>query len=445
MTVSRAQLIARAAARLGGHSGTLSFTAGVSNRAILAGQVGTSNDDSKYDGWQLFMLDAATEADRERTVTSWQSNAGIAGWDIARADTTSTSENYILVPDYSLDEFRAALNLALKESKRTYRSVLPLTPDTRRYTLSTFTWLEGADDIDGVWVSDSPNMLHNEDFNLWQNGSALAPDGWTLAGSGATVLQSATGIRSPYSAQVTRASADATLYQDLPLSLVQYLARASNAPLPIVSFGAWATSSTASIARVGVYNGTSTTWSSYHTGNGVPQFLSSSYQTTASITALRLVCSVDTTNGAASFHFGALCPTGSTFPSQLQDHGSDAYFAHETYAVPRNEGGWPVVELAHAGGYGQLIIYSRRPYAAMTVLPAALDTIGDTEVVHDSDADTILSGLLRYLLDAEKPNQDRTRLDRLRGEEAAKWTRALKKKTDRPVPDAPRTVLVGGV
>lgn len=436
MTVSRAQLIARAAARLGGHGGTLSFTAGVSTRAILAGQVGTSNDDSKYIGWQLFMLDAATEADRERTVTSWQSNAGIAGWDIARADTTSTSENYILVPDYSLDEFRVALNLALRQSKRTYRSVLPLTPDTRRYTLSTLTWLEGADDIDSVWVSDSPNMLHNEDFSLWQNGTAAVPDGWTLSGTNATVSRASTGIRSPYSAQVTRASADATLYQDVPFSLVQYLARATNAPLPIVSFGAWVTSTTANIARVGLYNGSTTTWSSYYTlTSGVPVFLSSSYQMTALNTALRLVCSVDTTNGTGTFHFGALCPSGSTFPTQLQDRGSDAYFAQKIYAVPRNEGGWPLVDLAHAGGYGQLIVYSRRPYAEMTA---------DTDVVDDSDADTILSGFLRYLLDAEKPNQDRTRLDRLRGEEAAKWTRALKKKQDRPVPDAPRTVLVGG-
>ena len=431
MTVTRATLIARAAERLGGHSGNIA--SGSATTAVLTGLAGVTNDDSMYVGWHLFMFEAATEADRERVVTTWAASTGTATF-ATRADTTFTSETYCLVPDYSLDEFRQALNLALRQSKRTYRYVLPTIPGVTNYGLSALSWLEGSDDIDAVWTGSSPNMLHNEDFSFWQNGSALAPDGWTLAGSGATIARSATGIRSPYSASVTRASADATLYQDVPLSLVQFLCRSTSAPLPLVSSGAWVTSTTASIARVGVYNGSATSWSSYYTlTSGVPVFLESTYQTTATDTALRLVLSVDTTAGTASFHSAVLARV--SMPDVLKDGGSDAYYSREIYATPRNVGGVPVVDVPQGTGQGQLITFSRRQFPEMTA---------DTDVVEDQYADALQAGLLRWLLDSMKPNQDRTRLDRIRGEEAAKWTRAVKKFTSKPVAGKPYRVTVMG-
>lgn len=436
MTVARSELIERAAIRLGGRAGTLSFTAGVSTRATLAGMNGNSNDDSMYVGWHLFMLDAENETDRERVVTSWDAAQGIAGWEIARTDTTSTAENFILVPDYSLPEFHEALNKALRESKRTYRYVLPLVPGMNRYSLDRLSWLEGADDIDAVFWSSAPNMLHNEDFTFWQSGSSSAPDGWTLAGTGATVARATTGIRSPYAVTVTRASADATLYQDAPLSLVQHLTRSASAPLPTVSGGAWVTSSTANIARVGIYNGSSTAWSAYYTlSSGVPVFLESTYQTTATDTALRLVLSVDTSAGSATFHAAALSHL-SAIPDQLQDRGSQAYREHEAFTVQRNVGGLPVIDLLNHPGYGQLVIHSRRAFAEMSA---------DTDVVEDQHADMLTAGLLRWLTDMQKPNQDRTRLDRIRAEEAGKWARALKKNVSKPVESPPYRVSVGGI
>jgi hypothetical protein len=432
VTSTRADIIRSAALRLGGRAGSIS--SGQPTAATLSALIDNSSDDSMYVDWHLFMLDAANETDKERTVTAWDASSGIASWETARTDTTYTNETYILVPDYSLDEFRRAVNTALAQSKRTYRYVLPLIPGFSNYSLDQLTWLEGAEDVDSVWVGTSANMLHNEDFEFWQNGSSLAPDGWTLAGSGATVARSSTGIRSPYSALVTRASADATLYQASPATLVQYLTRSVSAPLPTVSFGAWVTTSTASIARVGIYNGSSTTWSSYHTGDGVPQFLESTYATTATDTALRFVCSVDTTNGNASFHATVMCAL-TDLPDQLMDRGSKSYPEYEAMVLKRNVGGIPVIELGRSHGYGQLIIHSRRPFPSMTA---------DTDVVEDQYADALVSGSLRWLLDAVKPNQDRTRIDAIRAEEGAKWSRALKKFTSKPVSTPPTRVLVGG-
>lgn len=435
MSLTRADLIKRGVLRMGGHAGTLSFTALVNNRAILAGQLSTSNDDADYVGWKLFMLDATNETDRERTVTFWDASEGIAGWEKIRADTTSTNENYILSPDYSLDEYRQALNKALRTTRRSYRYILPCIPGVTDYSLDRLTWLSGAKDIDSVTVSQSPNWLHNEDFEYWDAGSASAPDGWTLAGAGATVARSATGIRSPYSATVTRASADATLYQSIPAPLVQYLVRSSFAPLPLLSFGAWVTSTTANIARVGLYNGSTTTWTPYYTlTSGVPVFLSSTYQMTATDTAIRLVCSVDTTNGAVSFHAAVLTPYV-TVPAQLRDRGSKVYAEYQPYVVKRNTGGWPTLELADEFGYAQLVVTSRRPFPEMTA---------DTDVIEDQYAEALVFGMLRFLTDPMKPNEDRTRPDRIRGEEAAKWANATADFVDKPVQPPPRRVQIGG-
>ena len=446
VTVTRATLIQKMALRLGGHYGTLSFTSGVSNRAVLNGQVGTSNDDSFYVGWHLFMLDAANESDRERTITLWDASTGTAGWEVARTDTTSHSETYIIAsPDFSLDDYRQAINKALVTAKRSARYVLPTVPGIMDYSLDRLTWLEGADDIDDITLGQSPNWLHNEDFEFWQNGSALAPDGWTLAGSGASVARSSTGIRSPYAASVTRASVDATLYQDIPPALVQYLVRSTSAPLPVLSFGAWVTSSTASIARVGIYNGSSTTWSSYHTGTGVPQFLSSTYQTTATDTAIRFVCSVDTSAGTSAFHATVLVPQAS-LPAQMKDRGSKSYDEFLPMNRVRNTGDWPVVELASDPGYRQLIVTSRRPFPTMTVSAASatMDSTGDTETVENQYGDAIIAWALRWMMDAEVPNVDRTRLDRIRGEEANKATRATQKFISKPVQPPVTSVRIGG-
>ena len=433
MTVTRAELIKRGVRRLGGHSGSIS--SGTATAAVLSGLIDTTGDDSALVGHRLFMFEAANDTDQERTITRWDDSTGTAHFEKARSDTTYTSETYALGKDYTLAQWRNALNKALTTSKRSYRYVLPLVHGMDVYSMDRLTWLEGADDIDEVLISQSPNMLHNEAFEYWQNGSALAPDGWTLAGSGATVARASTGIASPYAATVTRASADATLYQDVPPSLVQYLTRSTSAPLPVVAFGAWVTSSTANIARVGVYNGSSTTWSSYYAlTSGVPVFLQSTYQMTATDTALRLVLSVDTTNGAASFHRGVMVASA-TLPDQLKDRGSYSYHEEVAHAVKRNQGGLPVVELACPHDNGQLVVVSRRPFAEMSA---------DTDTVEDQYADMIEEGMVRWIADAHAPNQDRERLDRIRGEAAAKWSRALKKNVSKPVQPPPMQVRIGG-
>ena len=428
MTVSRATLIYNGLRRLGGRTGAIS--SGTATTAVLGGLINTTGDDRAYAAKRLFMLEAANETDKERLIDSWVDLTGTATF-ATRADSTYTNELYGISnrEDYTLAEYRSALSKALTYTRRSYRHIVPMTPNLMVYPLSSMAWLEGAGDIDAVWLNTSPIMLHNEDFGLWQNGGSLAPDGWTLAGASATIARSATGIRSAYGATVARVGNDATLYQSVPPSLVQYMTRRTGVNFIPWQVGAWAVSSTANIGRVGIYNGSTTTWSAYHSGNGAPQWLTASYTPTGAETDCRIVLSTDTTNGAVTWHAGALLQNAD-MPTSVRDMGSQAYDEIECNYAQRNTGGLPVVELQPYSGFaGQLVVYSRRPFADMT---------SDADVCEDEFARVIEAGMLVWLLDSQKPNHDRARLDRIlnggNGDmgERARWVRFLNNATSKP-------------
>lgn len=438
MTITRQEIITRSARRIGAQTG--SIASGTGTNAVLNGLIGTTGDNTYYAADRLIMMDAATEADRERLITGWADSTGTATF-ATRADATYTDENYILVnrEDYTLNEFRNALLKAGRFTRRGYRLVIPLVPNLPLYPLATATWIEGAGDILGVFISYSPNMLHNEDFALWPqlNPAASTPDGWTLAGAGATVARSSTGIRSPYGATLSSVSADATLYQSIPAPTLQYLTRSYAVILLPWQVGAWVTCSTASTARVGVYNGSTTNWSAYHSGSGLPEWLTpaTAYTPTATDTDCRIVLQVATGTHSATFHAGVL-ESNTMLPVQDKDRGSQSYVEIETQYAQRNVGGMPAIELSDQPAIkGQLIVYTLRPFPDMTA---------DTDSVDDQYGRVLTAGLLRFLLEANKPNQDRSRLDRVMVEESHVWTRELSKLVDLPIPAPPQRLEVIG-
>lgn len=440
MVVTRTELLRRALRRIGARTGSIS--SGTGTTAILSGLINTTGDDGLFKNGLLWMLEATNETDREKTVELWEDLTGTAHF-ADRSDETYSNETYILqkYPGYTLTEARDAGNVALREMRRTYRYVYPLHSGQLLIPLPQLTWLIGADDIDAVWSSHSPNTLHNEDFGLWDNGDAAVPDGWTMAGTDATVARVTGGIRSAYAVTLARTGADATLYQSIPAPFLQYHTRSSSATLPTVLGRAWVTCSTASRARIGIYNGSSTTYSSYHSGtDDLPEFLTVSYDTAATDTELRLVLSVDTGDASANFHWAGLVPLDD-FPTALRDYGSAGYEEHELAYVRRNVGGVPAVELRE-DAHGQLIIYTRRPFPAMD---------DDADEIDDQYARALEAGLLTNLLEIRKPNQDRTRLDVILDGDPAdprdfgvrgEWTRLTKNFVSLPVPKPLRAATV---
>lgn len=435
MVVTLAVIMQRASRRVGARVGTIG--SGTARTAVLNGLINSLGEDESYDGWRLIMPQATAEADKEKFVDDWEDATGTAHF-IARAtDTDLAGEIYILMPPegYTLNELRDAAKQTFRETSRTYRHTLPLY-DSRTIPLSPLTWVTGDASVDAVFLSDNPSLIHNNEMGLWQEGDSAAPDGWTLAGSGATVARASNGIRSAYAATLTRVTNDATLYQSLLPAYQQSITRNTTATLPTLYAGAWVVCSAASRARIGITlnGGSSTTYSSYHSGTaGLPEWLSTSLASTAAATDIRLVLSVDTGDASATFHYADI--VAQAFPTELKDNGNAAYRMKRVNYRTRNEGGVPVVELMTAQSGRQLVTYSRRFFA---------ETDADTDEIEDQHARAIEAGLVAKLLQNRKPNQDRTRLDVVMDEEQRIWNRMTNNFNDIPVPDPPMQVSVMG-
>lgn len=429
-----ADLIERGVRRMGGRTGEI-LSGSTTTQVILGGLVGISNDDTQFQNALLFMPDGAA-GDQERFISSWDAETGTATVaTLSGAPAAGDRYAVSLAGDYTLTEYVDALNKALRYSRRTYRYVLPTTPLLELNPLDELDWLEGSGSIDAVWWSDSPLMLHNEDFFLWQDGASAAPDGYTLAGSGATVSRQPGGLRSAFQARLTRVGNDATLYQSIPQRLTQWLTRRSFPIFTPMRAAGWVTCDTASVARIGIYDGLTTTWSGYHTGSGVPEYLSTSLTPTATMTDFRWVAQVANQDASADFSAAVLMQNtlDAVQAYQVRDQGSQAYVERPYTNAVRNVGASvPTVDLrGWPGTYGQLIIYSRRPHPEVSSLD---------DVIEDQEARAFEAGMLVFALDNVKPGQDRTRLDYvLNGDpgrnngERGRWTAFLQQAVDIPV------------
>ena len=150
------------------------------------------------------------------------------------------------------------------------------------------------------------NLLPWSNMEDWDNGASAAPTEHTLSGAGASVARESTTVKiGNYSAAVTRAGADTTLYYDLP-SYADYLGRT-------VTFGCWVYATVASRARISVSDGVGSTDSSYHTGVAGWEFLTVTHNVDSSATRIRVEMQVNTGNTTAYFDSGILCEGDTTF------------------------------------------------------------------------------------------------------------------------------------
>lgn len=124
------------------------------------------------------------------------------------------------------------------------------------------------------------NMVINGHFARWTAGTSVAPDSWTLVGTGASVARSATAYRQAYSAQVGYGSADSYIKQ----AAAQYTHMKGKQ----VRAWAWVKASVPNQARIKVVDGVGTYTSSYHTGGGGWELLSVVATISASATKIEL-------------------------------------------------------------------------------------------------------------------------------------------------------------
>ena len=430
-STTRLSLMQAIARRLGGYTGSIS--SGDATSAVLAPLVGNVPDDELIDHL-LVMPDAANTTDTERLLTDWTKSTGTATWAGSRSDTTYTSETFFTLPpaSWTLDELRAAVNDVLDETRRTYRYIVPTLDDARVYQLQPITWLRDRDDVDGVYLRQSACMLHNEDFALWHNGTASAPDGWTLAGSGATAARATTfASHGPYTVQVTRVTNDATLVQDLPYQLAKQLID----DLADIAISVRCRVGVASRIRVGIDDGNDTTWSSYHSGDGEPEDLTATRTLTAAASRVRIVLSVDSGDTTGDFD-SAIMVEGTTVENTLRDVGSDAMLTSRLpYNVLNAGSGIPLIDVGRAVGRGgQLIVLTRRPFATLSADSGTTEA-PDQMVEH---------GTIYKLASRPKRYQDQTWMERLMAQHGQAYARLARGLIELPPQDPLRSVTVVG-
>jgi len=136
------------------------------------------------------------------------------------------------------------------------------------------------------------NLLPNGSFEVWEKGTSTAPAGWTVTGSGATVAREATLIKhGDYSAKLTRSGTDCHLSRDLYEEAGKTYVRSRQ-----FTIGAWVYATVASRVRLRVHDGTTPSYSSYHSGNSTWQFLTVTVTLGASASVFQVGLAVDSGN-----------------------------------------------------------------------------------------------------------------------------------------------------
>lgn len=159
----------------------------------------------------------------------------------------------------------------------------------------------------GTGATSFQNMVRNGSFEIWERGPTLAPNNWLVTGTGATIIPSLAIVKhGTYSAKLTRVGNDCHLSQNVyPLAGGVYLKSR------LVVFGAWVYTAFASRARLRINDGTTTTYSAYHSGSSAWEFLKVSVTTGAGTSALNVGLQIDTGNVAAYLD-GAILVEGNT-------------------------------------------------------------------------------------------------------------------------------------
>lgn len=180
------------------------------------------------------------------------------------------------------------------------------------------------------------NLLDWSHMEDWVDGASSAPTNHTLTGAGASVARESTIVKfGTYSAKVTRAGADTTLYYDHP-DYTDYQGRK-------VTFGCWVYATVASRARIAVNDGVGSSNSSYHSGGSGWEFLSVTHDIDSAATQMRVEMQVNSGDTSGYFDGGVLCLGDQSIViiTDYADIGrwrTTNRYRSQRYDVPRREG-----------------------------------------------------------------------------------------------------------
>jgi len=150
----------------------------------------------------------------------------------------------------------------------------------------------------------NPTNLGN--FDLWSAGTTSAPDGWSLSGGGATIAREGTIKKiGSYSAAITRNTSNPSLWQDCHTEKgIDYWKGRT------VTLSCWSYATVANRLRIYIYDGITTTLSSYHTGDSTWQLLTVTKTISDSATRLTAYLLYITDGDTTCYSDGAMLVEG---------------------------------------------------------------------------------------------------------------------------------------
>lgn len=380
-------------------------TANVIVSALAAGTIGAGKFANKW----LLRPDTATTADRLRLTTSTGYNAAtgtLTHGGAVYADTTATGES-VEIHEHEPFLLDNAIQAALRGTRFLDRTYVPTT-QSQRYSLAGLSWIADPSDVVKVKKFNVPVLSNNRSFEKWNGYSSgsLVPDGWTLAGSGATFARSSTARLGAYSLSVTRSGADATVSVTLPI--LDTGVAADNLRGQTVTVVAVGRSGQASSLRARITSekadGTvvTTTNTSYHTGGGGWEEVSAEHTVAATADQVTISARVEV-NETALIDELYVCIGSLNDSIRRVDYRGGLRVRGYQF-----EQGQPPVLYVNAGARGgQLLIETQRPYTAFTQSRVDAGT-ADADST-DAPLDLIAYGALYRLFEDLPESADQAR------------------------------------
>ena len=180
------------------------------------------------------------------------------------------------------------------------------------------------------------NSVRNGAFEAWSAGRSSAPDAWSLEGTGASVARDGTTVkRGAYSAALTSGAGNSA---DLHHDATAVAGGASFIDGRRYAAGAWVHAGAARRARLRIWDGVSSTYSSYHSGGGAWEWLTATAVLSGSATMVRVGLEIATGSPITARLDGAVLAEGSLAPA-FMPHPSDQHLKavdHQTIGGANN-------------------------------------------------------------------------------------------------------------
>lgn len=383
-------------------------------------------DDNGLNGWLCYCADL-TDTDGRRSASSYDDSLGKVTVD-TMSDTPASGDTLELYPPGSPlpHEINYYLDRTLEETKRSVWTYIPTADEDRVYSLVDLPWIETAADVLAVYVRNSPNLLNNEGFELWGDGTTANMPSWALAGNNATVTR-LTGVRHGYSARLTRSGTDCYLEQSIPWH--------EQLRGDTLTLSAICTSSTNSTARITVYDGVGTTNGTVNSGT-TRATLSATHTVNAAATELKVRLERITQNGTADWE-NAICVEGSSIPAELTDTGStQASISDVQYRITNDIA--PAIFLKERKSRGQqLVVVSLQRHFPLVSSPPDYVVTGtpDNTGTTDFPVEAAVAGTVMRLAKVRKWGRDHTKWEDLEREFAPQYATWAARLAQVPTPD----------